>query len=188
MEVTGLPSGTIYPALRRLEALELVTSDWEKDVNARKEGRPRRRYYKLTAAGTTATRRGRSTFPRRRTALPEAEHDVMLPLLAWLLALLVDSSFRARERGRWREEWLGELQQVGRHARSRTTVCSSRAAPRWMPSPCAASSRCATRADSAECGFMTRRFSAMDFKLAARMLVRYPGLSSSASSAWRSAS
>jgi len=44
MEVTALPSGTIYPALRRLEALVLVTSDWENDVKARTEGRPRRRY------------------------------------------------------------------------------------------------------------------------------------------------
>jgi PadR family transcriptional regulator len=51
MQVTGLPSGTIYPALRRLESLDFVTSDWEKDLNARKEGRPRRRYYTLTQAG-----------------------------------------------------------------------------------------------------------------------------------------
>ena len=51
MSVTGLPSGTIYPALRRLESLKLVASDWEKDVKARKEGRPRRRYYELTQAG-----------------------------------------------------------------------------------------------------------------------------------------
>ena len=51
MSVTGLPSGTIYPALRRLESLRLVDSDWEKDVTARKEGRPRRRYYELTPAG-----------------------------------------------------------------------------------------------------------------------------------------
>ncbi|MBA3641690.1 MAG: helix-turn-helix transcriptional regulator [Acidobacteria bacterium] len=51
MEVTGLPSGTIYPALRRLEALDLVTSDWERDLKARKEGRPRRRYYQLTKTG-----------------------------------------------------------------------------------------------------------------------------------------
>ena len=51
MEVTGLPSGTIYPALRRLESLRLVDSDWEKDLKARKEGRPRRRYYELTRAG-----------------------------------------------------------------------------------------------------------------------------------------
>ena len=51
MQVTGLPSGTIYPALRRLESLEFVASDWEKDANARKEGRPRRRYYTLTQMG-----------------------------------------------------------------------------------------------------------------------------------------
>ncbi|CAN5797939.1 hypothetical protein BH18ACI5_BH18ACI5_24950 [soil metagenome] len=51
MQVTGLPSGTVYPALRRLEGLELVSSDWEKDTTAHKEGRPRRRYYELTKAG-----------------------------------------------------------------------------------------------------------------------------------------
>jgi PadR family transcriptional regulator, regulatory protein PadR len=51
MEVTGLPSGTVYPALRRLEAFDLVTSDWEKNLTARKQGRPRRRYYELTRAG-----------------------------------------------------------------------------------------------------------------------------------------
>jgi DNA-binding PadR family transcriptional regulator len=51
MEVTGLPSGTIYPALRRLEARALVTSGWENDAKARRDGRPRRRYYELTAAG-----------------------------------------------------------------------------------------------------------------------------------------
>jgi PadR family transcriptional regulator, regulatory protein PadR len=74
MEVTGLPSGTIYPALRRLEALELVTSDWENDGKARKEGRPRRRYYMLTAAGTRhlseAEARFRAVgrlFPKRST-------------------------------------------------------------------------------------------------------------------------
>ena len=74
MEITGLPSGTIYPALRRLEALELVTSDWEKDVKARKEGRPRRRYYELTASGqqhlAEAEARFRAVgrlFPKRST-------------------------------------------------------------------------------------------------------------------------
>jgi PadR family transcriptional regulator len=74
MEVTGLPSGTIYPALRRLEALELVTSDWEKDGKARKEARPRRRYYELTKAGTlqlteaeTRFRAVGRLFPKRST-------------------------------------------------------------------------------------------------------------------------
>ena len=72
MEVTGLPSGTIYPALRRLEALELVRSDWEADKRARQEGRPRRRYYELTAAGNrrlaeaeTRFRAVGRLFPRR---------------------------------------------------------------------------------------------------------------------------
>jgi len=74
MDVTGLPSGTIYPALRRLEAQELVRSDWEKDGTARKEGRPRRRYYEITAIGrrqlTEAETRYRAVgrlFPKRST-------------------------------------------------------------------------------------------------------------------------
>ena len=62
MEVTGLPSGTIYPALRRLEALELVTSDWEKDLEARREGRPRRRYYELTKTGKEQLREAEARF------------------------------------------------------------------------------------------------------------------------------
>jgi DNA-binding PadR family transcriptional regulator len=74
MEITALPSGTIYPALRRLEALQLVTSGWEKDGTARREGRPRRRYYELTPAGREqlgeAEARFRAVgrlFPRRST-------------------------------------------------------------------------------------------------------------------------
>lgn len=51
MDATGLPSGTIYPALRRLEALGFVESDWEDDAQARKANRPRRRYYALTKSG-----------------------------------------------------------------------------------------------------------------------------------------
>ena len=51
MEVTGLPSGTVYPALRRLESAGLVTSSWEGDRDAQKAGRPRRRNYQLTKAG-----------------------------------------------------------------------------------------------------------------------------------------
>jgi DNA-binding PadR family transcriptional regulator len=74
MEVTGLPSGTVYPALRRLEAMDLVRSDWEDDDRARQHGRPRRRYYELTAGGKRrlgeAEARYRALgklFPRRGT-------------------------------------------------------------------------------------------------------------------------
>ena len=51
MDATELPSGTVYPALRRLEGLGFVESDWEDDDRARKANRPRRRYYTLTKSG-----------------------------------------------------------------------------------------------------------------------------------------
>ena len=51
MDVTGLPSGTVYPALRRLEASGLLVSKWEDEDTARNEQRPARKYYKLTGAG-----------------------------------------------------------------------------------------------------------------------------------------
>ena len=51
MDVTGLPSGTVYPALRRLEASGLLTSKWEDENTARNEQRPARKYYKLTPEG-----------------------------------------------------------------------------------------------------------------------------------------
>jgi PadR family transcriptional regulator PadR len=75
MDVTSLPSGTVYPALRRLESQALVRSDWETDKEARDNARPRRRYYELTAAGKAqlvdAESRYRAVsklFPRRGRA------------------------------------------------------------------------------------------------------------------------
>jgi PadR family transcriptional regulator len=54
MDACGLPSGTIYPALRRLEKAGLLRSGWEAVEEARAEGRPRRRTYALTGAGRSA--------------------------------------------------------------------------------------------------------------------------------------
>lgn len=51
MRVTELPSGTVYPILRRLEASGLVQSKWESAARARADGRPRRRNYEPTPAG-----------------------------------------------------------------------------------------------------------------------------------------
>ena len=48
---TGLPSGTVYPALATLERRRLVESSWENEQVAESEGRPRRRYYQVTPAG-----------------------------------------------------------------------------------------------------------------------------------------
>ncbi len=51
MDATGLPSGTVYPILRRLDDEGHVRSRWEKEGLARREQRPPRRYYELTANG-----------------------------------------------------------------------------------------------------------------------------------------
>ena len=51
----GLPSGTIHPILARLEGLGWLESRWE-DISPRKQGRPRRRYYRLTADGAERAR------------------------------------------------------------------------------------------------------------------------------------
>ncbi len=51
----GLPSGTIHPVLARLEGLGWLESRWEDAVPA-EEGRPRRRYYKLTEDGAERAR------------------------------------------------------------------------------------------------------------------------------------
>src|SRR5262245_9502431 len=54
IDSTGLPSGTVYPALSRLERDGYVRSAWEDERRAHREGRPARRYYRLTAPGVRA--------------------------------------------------------------------------------------------------------------------------------------
>ena len=54
MDATGLTSGTVYPTLDRFESLGYVTSHWEDARTARRDKRPPRRYFDLTAAGATA--------------------------------------------------------------------------------------------------------------------------------------
>jgi PadR family transcriptional regulator PadR len=51
----GLPSGTIHPILARFEGLGWLCSHWE-DADPQDEGRPRRRYYKLTDDGAERAR------------------------------------------------------------------------------------------------------------------------------------
>jgi PadR family transcriptional regulator len=54
IDVTGLPGGTVYPALRRLEDAGHLNSSWEKASVARAEPRPPRKYYELTRTGRDA--------------------------------------------------------------------------------------------------------------------------------------
>ena len=55
---TGMPSGTVYPTLGRLKRSGLLQARWEEDAVAESEGRPRRRYYELTADGSRALAEG----------------------------------------------------------------------------------------------------------------------------------
>ena len=54
IDTTGLPSGTVYPALSRLERDGYLRSAWEDERHAHEDGRPARRYYRVTAAGAGA--------------------------------------------------------------------------------------------------------------------------------------
>ena len=51
LEQTGLTSGTVYPALERLERLGFARSRWEDAELAHAEKRPPRRYYEITTDG-----------------------------------------------------------------------------------------------------------------------------------------
>src|SRR5262249_26523816 len=62
MAITGLPSGTVYPALRRLEETEFVVSKWEKQSIAQQEQRPARKYYEVTKQGRMALTGARERF------------------------------------------------------------------------------------------------------------------------------
>jgi PadR family transcriptional regulator, regulatory protein PadR len=63
MQATGLPSGTVYPAMRRLERDGLITSKWEKASIAEAEQRPLRKYYKLCADGKETLESARKRYP-----------------------------------------------------------------------------------------------------------------------------
>lgn len=54
ISVTGLPSGSVYPLLRRFEGSSLVESRWEDEAAAHADGRPARRYYQSTDSGRAA--------------------------------------------------------------------------------------------------------------------------------------
>ena len=67
IDQTELPSGTVYPALGRLERDGLVTAAWENEADAHADGRPARRYYKLTAPGVKALHESAALY---RSMLP----------------------------------------------------------------------------------------------------------------------
>ncbi|PZS15429.1 MAG: PadR family transcriptional regulator [Pseudonocardiales bacterium] len=54
-QAAELPSGTVHPILARLEGCGWLDSRWE-DIDPVKEGRPRRRYYRLSPEGAQCVR------------------------------------------------------------------------------------------------------------------------------------
>jgi DNA-binding PadR family transcriptional regulator len=75
MEATGLPSGTVYPALRRLERDGLIRSRWESDTEAESEQRPARKYYKLTSAGRAILEASQKRYPLLARLARSAEEE-----------------------------------------------------------------------------------------------------------------
>jgi PadR family transcriptional regulator len=63
MDATGLPSGTVYPALRRMETEGIISSQWESEKRATAEQRPARKYYRITRVGTQVLEQLQKRYP-----------------------------------------------------------------------------------------------------------------------------
>ena len=59
--------GTLYRALGRMEGAGLLESRWEDPAIAEREGRPRRRLYRVTGLGEAALTRAFAELPTRPT-------------------------------------------------------------------------------------------------------------------------
>lgn len=75
MEMTGLPSGTVYPALRRLERDSLIRSQWEAQALADAGQRPARKYYKLTRSGKVTLEASHRRYPLLARMIPSPEAE-----------------------------------------------------------------------------------------------------------------
>ncbi len=70
MQMTGLPSGTVYPAMRRLERDGLIVSKWEQQSIADREQRPPRKYYRVTRAGAATLEAAWDRYPLLEKMIP----------------------------------------------------------------------------------------------------------------------
>ncbi len=73
MAMTGLPSGTVYPAMRRLERDGLILSKWEQQSIADAEQRPPRKYYRLTRTGRATLDAVYKRYPLLEKMIPVPE-------------------------------------------------------------------------------------------------------------------
>ncbi|HEX4312150.1 MAG TPA: PadR family transcriptional regulator [Acidobacteriaceae bacterium] len=75
MQMTGLPSGTVYPAMRRLERDGLIVSKWEQQSIADEEQRPPRKYYRLTRSGRATLDAAYARYPLLEKMIPSPEME-----------------------------------------------------------------------------------------------------------------
>lgn len=68
-EGSGLATGTIHPILARFEKLGWLESEWE-EADPHLQGRPRRRYYRLTEDGAERARIALAQARTKISALP----------------------------------------------------------------------------------------------------------------------
>lgn len=73
MEATGLPSGTVYPALRRLEREQFIQSRWERQSIADAALRPARKYFSLTRHGKSVLEASIKRYPLLAHLTPSKE-------------------------------------------------------------------------------------------------------------------
>jgi PadR family transcriptional regulator, regulatory protein PadR len=57
VRATGLPAGSVYAILHRLDEEGLLDSRWEDDLAGSEAGRPPRRYYRLNSEGRRVAQR-----------------------------------------------------------------------------------------------------------------------------------
>ncbi|MGW0805502.1 PadR family transcriptional regulator [Nonomuraea sp. NPDC002799] len=69
--LAGLAGGSVYPILARLERIGWVESRWEDPERHVEQGRPRRRYYRLTTDGAERSRAAiAGAYRSRRRPVP----------------------------------------------------------------------------------------------------------------------
>jgi PadR family transcriptional regulator PadR len=75
IDITGLPGGTVYPALRRLEDAGYLSSKWEDHRIAQAEPRPPRKYYELTREGREALAEAVKRYRQLERAQPRKDRE-----------------------------------------------------------------------------------------------------------------
>jgi DNA-binding PadR family transcriptional regulator len=70
MQITGMTSGSLYPAVAKLKGARWIRGERE-PIDPREEGRPARRYYTLTTEGATTGAAALAEFSQQFCPTPK---------------------------------------------------------------------------------------------------------------------